>query len=473
MEHLLVKRRTLKRRLTLVKNKLDSQGNEPLDIHDVDLLSEQIAEIWSEFNQLSEDIIAACDEEDEDTHELALNEMSERCYSIKKTLRLILAELNDTDEVNTSHSEHHGGRGPASHADVPSVKLPKLDLPSFSGYLLQWTHFYDVFRSSVHNQKISGSQKLQYLKGCLGGEAEKLIQHSISDANYQEAWNVLTKRYQNIRELVKTLIEKFNFQPYLTHKSVSQLRQLVDTSTSCILALKALDRKVSVDDDNDWVTHGIMSRLDQDTRELWESKLGREAMPKLRELLEFLDDRVRILGTASNKNQLNERKTEANNKRQISAHQTNLEQNCPSCNEGHSIYSCKEFAKMNATDKKRCVEKRHLCYNCLKPGHGASDYDADNLLVAAKVAANDIYMDDLVSGEFTLSKALSLQKDAIELLKRGGFDLRKWSSSYSEIFESVSPDMREILVPLSFDESDSIKALGIRWHPTTDLFQYK
>ncbi|CAG7825064.1 unnamed protein product, partial [Allacma fusca] len=99
--------------------------------------------------------------------------------------------------------------------------------------------------------------------------------------------------------------------------------------------------------------------------------------------------------------------------------------------------------------------------------------EADNLPVAAKVAANDIYMDDLVSGEFTLPKALSLQKNAIELLKRGGFDLRKWSSSYSEILESVSPDMREIQVPLSFDESDSIKALGIRWHPTTDLFQYK
>lgn len=57
---------------------------------------------------------------------------------------------------------------------------------------------------------------------------------------------------------------------------------------------------------------------------------------------------------------------------------------------------------------------------------------------AARVLEEDFYMDDLLSGHHTLQEAKQLQKDLIDLLKSGGFNLRKWSSNKVELPDDVS-----------------------------------
>ncbi|CAG7832162.1 unnamed protein product, partial [Allacma fusca] len=110
---------------------------------------------------------------------------------------------------------------------------------------------------------LSGAQKLQYLKGALRGDALQLIQgYSISDANYQEAWNVLQRRYQNNRELVRTQIVKFVSQTALKEKSFLGLRSLVDNSRSCVLALKTMGYEIAVADENYWISFLLMEKLD-------------------------------------------------------------------------------------------------------------------------------------------------------------------------------------------------------------------
>ncbi|GFR12457.1 integrase catalytic domain-containing protein [Trichonephila clavata] len=44
----------------------------------------------------------------------------------------------------------------------------------------------------------------------------------------------------------------------------------------------------------------------------------------------------------------------------------------------------------------------------------------------ADVISNDIYMDDVLSGESTLEGAKKLQTKISQLLLRGGFELHKW-----------------------------------------------
>ncbi|XP_022913108.2 uncharacterized protein [Onthophagus taurus] len=51
---------------------------------------------------------------------------------------------------------------------------------------------------------------------------------------------------------------------------------------------------------------------------------------------------------------------------------------------------------------------------------------------AAKIIQNHIYVDDIVAGANNLSEALALQKQLIQLMKQGCFELRKWASSHSE-----------------------------------------
>ncbi|CAG7723204.1 unnamed protein product, partial [Allacma fusca] len=288
MEEFIKRRSYIKTRLTRAKNKLENQET-PLDRVMCEMLDEQLQELRLDLNSCADDIMTTCDDNDAEDHEEVFNEMFDKFNSMKYTLKVMLESFNDPkaniDGAVTS-------KGPRIHTNSDAVKLPKLELPSFAGNYVDWTAFADLFRASVHSQSLSGAQKLQYLKGALRGEALQLIQgYSISDANYLEAWNVLQRRYQNNREIVRSIINKFIRQPFLKEKNAIGLRSLLDPSTSCILALRTMGYTAAVEEDNYWISFLLMERLDEESRELWETKIGRNNMPKWSELIEFLDER--------------------------------------------------------------------------------------------------------------------------------------------------------------------------------------
>jgi len=55
--------------------------------------------------------------------------------------------------------------------------------------------------------------------------------------------------------------------------------------------------------------------------------------------------------------------------------------------------------------------------------------EKDELPLAAQVAARDFYVDDCMSGAPDVETALKTQDQLRELMRRGGFDIRKWSSN--------------------------------------------
>lgn len=68
---------------------------------------------------------------------------------------------------------------------MKQIQLPKIDLPKFSGDLLKWEAFRDLVRAFVHNVSgLSASQKLQYLKASLEGEAAVVDNIDISIEGY-------------------------------------------------------------------------------------------------------------------------------------------------------------------------------------------------------------------------------------------------------------------------------------------------
>lgn len=90
------------------------------------------------------------------------------------------------------------------------VKLPKINIPHFSGNYNDWNTFHDLYTSLIHgNQTLSNIQKMHYLKTCLTGEAEHLLQHiSITDKNYAVAWETLKERYNNRRVIINTILNR-------------------------------------------------------------------------------------------------------------------------------------------------------------------------------------------------------------------------------------------------------------------------
>ncbi|KAJ8874669.1 hypothetical protein PR048_025535 [Dryococelus australis] len=96
--------------------------------------------------------IEAKEEEYYSTNEEELGEVQERLATM--LLKLV--------ELGAGRGENNEGKSYGSS----KVRLPKLQLPVLCGNLKEWITFKELFEAVVHNNKtLSGTQKLQYLKG--------------------------------------------------------------------------------------------------------------------------------------------------------------------------------------------------------------------------------------------------------------------------------------------------------------------
>lgn len=71
-----------------------------------------------------------------------------------------------------------------------SIKLPSIQLPTFSGIVTEWTRFWDLFETAVP------IQKLTYLKGLLAEVAKVLVKGTkVEAANFSECVELLKSTY--------------------------------------------------------------------------------------------------------------------------------------------------------------------------------------------------------------------------------------------------------------------------------------
>ena len=91
------------------------------------------------------------------------------------------------------------------------IRLPRVDLPSFTGDLKEWMSFKDLFQSAVDkNSSITDAQKLTYLQSCLSGEGSRLLASiDCTNANYKIARDLLEGRHQNERVLIFSILKRF------------------------------------------------------------------------------------------------------------------------------------------------------------------------------------------------------------------------------------------------------------------------
>ena len=88
-----------------------------------------------------------------------------------------------------------------SHRNTPSdsrsdTKLPKLELPSFSGKYTDWQPFWDKFRAIVDSSTIPTTNKFTYLQSLVTGEAASaIVGLALTEINYENAKDILQKRF--------------------------------------------------------------------------------------------------------------------------------------------------------------------------------------------------------------------------------------------------------------------------------------
>ncbi|XP_051158199.1 uncharacterized protein LOC127279715 [Leptopilina boulardi] len=188
--------------------------------------------------------------------------------------------------------------------------------------------------------------------------------------------------------------------PYLKKESANELQSFSDEAQRIVRALKNLDMPLQHWDI--WLVYILTSRLDPESRKIWESELSakdRQALSRASEsgsnlsrterfasfdeLVEFLDQRSNALCMIASESKINkscapqsQSKSSGNSKRSfhISANSKlqgskGFTRKCSLCSGEHYIGSCLKFLEKSTSERRNEARRLHLCFNCLGAHH--------------------------------------------------------------------------------------------------------
>nr|XP_029728573.1 uncharacterized protein LOC109397738 [Aedes albopictus] len=412
MKKLIRERKTLEARLKrVVEDVADlTRGERSEAVEDVELLTEldSVEQIWAAYLIVHKQMLELCEDEEEDEILSQFETFDRSIVALKNSLRKQLKRLDFcstrreattqdggdaikqlaeqqadffrmmSTHFNTSAASTSIGSTSAAAASTtlphPDLKLPRMNLPVFSGNILDWPSFYDLFESAVHsNPSLQDSQRLYFLKTNLAGEAASLVSHlKIEDANYAPALAKLKERYNKPLNIAAQHIQRFLSQPAMTSPSESGLRSLHDVSDEVVRALKAMGRE----DRDIWLLYILVEKLDPETKQLWCQKRAelQDGDITLERFLKFIDAQSSALSAMK---QSRQRPTTAAkfapkpHPRPASTLVSLTEQaakvNCLYCSKSpHQLYQCGRYNHSSATERLDFARKQKLCFNCLK-----------------------------------------------------------------------------------------------------------
>lgn len=153
---------------------------------------------------------------------------------------------------------------------------------------LDWrSAFSDLFRSTIHhNQELTHSQRLQYLKASVKGDAAAILRTTkITDANYLTAWQTLEDRYNVKSALVHAQIHALFTQPKANNSD--GIKKLYDITIDCLNSLANMTIVTT-----NWdpiLIYLIQERLPVQTLALWNQlRFGKTDIPTWKEMKTFL-----------------------------------------------------------------------------------------------------------------------------------------------------------------------------------------
>ncbi|XP_028160968.1 uncharacterized protein LOC114353251 isoform X2 [Ostrinia furnacalis] len=254
------------------------------------------------------------------------------------------------------------------------LKLPRITLPTFSGKYEEWQTFFDMFSSLIHqNKHITAVEKLHYLKSNLSGEAQNLLSNfSTTDANYEEAWKQLMRRYNNKRYISNAVLRNLFSVKKLNNESANLIKQLLDTTSTC---LKSLDNiGVSTSEWDAIIVFLVVSKLDTESIKQWEqhmNSVNSDELPTWEQLREYLESRFRSLEMIDTNvtRTIPARTTPAAKPKAFHA---SIENKCKMCQENHFLNQCKEYGLLTPNKRQDFVQSNKLCFNCLSPTHSVA-----------------------------------------------------------------------------------------------------
>ncbi|EGT52423.1 hypothetical protein CAEBREN_31500 [Caenorhabditis brenneri] len=269
----------------------------------------------------------------------------------------------------------------------PTYTLPALTLPNFSGKHTEYRGFMEIFQWAVHNNPtISNATRLVYLKQCLTGEAQSLVQHlPMSGDNYTVALKLLEDAYGDTIRIRVSLQSKLDNLPSVRDGNEQDIQHFVYEANSIFLQLMTIDP----DSDNTTVGQQIYRKLPQRYIAKLFTGANHNKNLKASEVLELIKQYVRddtLVVTIYNENAPPSRRSTT-----MSAHQSRhqpiqapatgpirtITTPCAFCcseTDLHRHEDCPTFK--TAAERKKQAQDLKLCFKCLRTGHDIRQCDS-------------------------------------------------------------------------------------------------
>ncbi|XP_018397720.1 PREDICTED: uncharacterized protein LOC108775764 [Cyphomyrmex costatus] len=327
---------------------------EKFNAHHDNLVKAKHAEI-EPLQYVTENVYALCEEKFHEAHGFMLDMLDQfDCKALHEA-----TVHNATNSATGTHSR----------------RLPRIDLPKFSGDYAQWRHFRDLFTSIVtENNELSDVEKLHYLKMSLTGEPAQQLQNiPINSDNFKRSWELLVTRYDNKRVLIDAQLAALFAIRKVKTAGAKEIKKLLGDVKEALDALEALECPVKSWDHI--IVFMIVRKLDVESLKEWETTLGaKSTSPSFGDLEQFLVGRVQTLESiervimpfkqqAANSTSVRSQ----SNARAYAA--TAAVQQCAVCSSGHYIASYPKYLEKTVNQRREVIVAKNLCFNCLEPHH--------------------------------------------------------------------------------------------------------
>lgn len=370
------KKRIAKAGLTRLENFFQNVDRGAMDIDEVKLKINRLDETWKTLLDIQVELAVIDREASEEQLDKELVEYENRYTAIKliaeRLVKVRVRPVTYNDNLDQAVGNAQGHES-SYHSHV---RLPKIDLPTFSGSYEDWYPFYDVSNSLIHsNNNLNDIQRFHYLKSSLKSEAAEIIESlEISGANYTDAWSRLKERYDNERLAVQNHIKAIFDLPVAKKENYVAIRRVSDGVLKHTRALQALKRPTQQWDD--LLIHIVTSKLDITTIKEWEANLKPTQIPSFQELTEFLSRRCQTLEAVA-KRSLQQQESvsirQPSRGKVTASHAITGDVKCTYCKGHHLIYQCKSFQSLTVSERANQAKWKGLCLNCLRSKHLAKD----------------------------------------------------------------------------------------------------
>ncbi|XP_024887040.1 uncharacterized protein LOC112464328 [Temnothorax curvispinosus] len=377
LKKLCQKRTTIKGQMTRINNTI----SEVTSASEAKIKAKKIEELWKMFEEADgeEEVNVELQQESEREREVFENVYFEAATKSQTIIDMEKAQKQAVAQVQIAAAQ--GGEQPRDRGRF-DVKLPTLNLPEFKGDYNEWLLFKDAYVSMIHaNANITAIQKFQYLRNSLKGEALQVISGLKTSAeNYESAWELLERNYENTKLLINTHLNSLLEFPAVAKDKPATIRQLIVHIRTHLKALKTL--KISVEHWDELLIHMTKGKLNYATQKDWEEECNRDRQRRktLEEYLTFLNEHCCTLEMINKGKAKSEAVKPLVLKKQgnsVSFSASVFQQSCLSCSENHAVYKCPQFLQMSVSSRIEESRSKKACLNCLEKGHFAEDKPAE------------------------------------------------------------------------------------------------